>query len=658
MTAIPSQNQRPLEVLTPLGPDVLLLKGFTGREGLSQLFEFHLDLVAENRRPIPFEDLLGQPVAVRLALGGGKQRYFHGIVGRFSQGRQGQRFTAYRAQVVPQFWLLGKRVGCRVFQHRSVPEILGEILRGLTVSFRLHGKFEPRDYCVQYRESDFAFASRLMEEEGIFYFFTHSDKGHEMVVANTPQSHPEVPGLPTVLYEEVEGGTRDEFRVNGWEKVQELRAGKTTLRDHCFELPGQHLQGQRPIAAAVQVGRVAHKLQLPGNQHLEIYDYPGDYAGRFDGIDKGGGEQPQELRKIFEDNERTARIRMDQEALPGLVIHGAGNCRQFVSGHRFALQRHFNADGPYVLTTVEHAAEFGQQFDSGQPADLDYRNRFTCVPLGLPFRPPRATPRPRVEGTQTAVVVGPPNEEIFVDKYGRVKVRFHWDRDPRKDGQNSCWVRVAQSWAGKRYGAFFWPRVGNEVVVAFLEGDPNQPIIVGSVYNAGEMPPPALPGTRMVSGVRTVTYPGGGGFNCLTFDDTKGKEKIVLHGQHDLEATVEHDDTQTVHNDRKITVDGTHTETIKKDTKITIAEGKYEHHVATGTALYQVKDDLTENYEGKQTTTVTKDVHIESKTKIELICGQSSIVLNQDGTILIVGQMITSQATGTHEIIGGLVKIN
>jgi type VI secretion system secreted protein VgrG len=245
-----------------------------------------------------------------------------------------------------------------------------------------------------------------------------------------------------------------------------------------------------------------------------------------------------------------------------------------------------------------------------------------------------------------------------VDKYGRVKVRFHWDRDPRKDGQNSCWVRVAQSWAGKRYGAFFWPRVGHEVVVAFLEGDPSQPIVVGSVYNADQMPPAVLPGTRLVSGVRTVTSPGGGGFNCLTFDDTKGKEKIVLHGQHDLEATIEHDDTQTVHNNRKITVDGTHTETVKKDTTITIAEGKYEHHVAAGTALYQVKDDLTENFESKQTTTVSKDLHIESKTKIELICGKSSLVLHQDGTILLVGQMITSQAEGTHEIIGGLVKIN
>jgi type VI secretion system secreted protein VgrG len=658
MIALYSQKQRPLEVATPLGTDILLLKGFTGREGVSQLFDFRLELLAENPKAVVFDKFLGQPVTVRLALGGGHQRFFHGIVSRFSEGRQDQRFTHYRAQVVPQFWLLTRRVRSRIFQHQTVPQILKEVLEGLSVSFHIQGTFHARDFVAQYRESDFAFASRLMEEEGICYFFRHAADGHQLVLTNAAQGHPDVPAPNTVVHDDATGGNRDEFRVTEWEKVQELRSGKVTLWDHSFELPGKHLEAQRPINASVQVGKVPHKLQTGGNGNLEIYDYPGGYAGRFDGVGKDGGERPAELQKIFEDNQRTARIRMEQEAYPGLVIQGASTCRHFTSGHRFTLKRHANADGAYILTTVEHFAELGSGFGPGEVPELEYRNRFQCVPANVPICPPRLTPRPRVEGTQTAIVVGHKDEEIFVDKYGRVKVKFHWDRDPKANADSSCWVRVAQPWAGKQYGAFFWPRVGHEVVVAFLEGDPDQPIIVGSVYNAGHMPPSDLPRTRMVNGLRTNSTPGGGGYNCLIFDDTKGKEAIVLHGQHDMATTIEHDDTQTIVNDRTITVKGKHTETIIKDTKIVIAEGKFEHAVAKGTASYQVKDDVTETFEGKQTTVVSKDVHLESKTKIELICGKSSLVLNQDGTILIVGEMITSQATGTHEIIGGLVKIN
>jgi type VI secretion system secreted protein VgrG len=681
MVATPTQKHRPLEVVTPLGPDALLLKGFTGREGLSQLFDFQLDLVAENNRKIPFEQLLGQPAGIRLALSNGKHRFFHGIVSRMSQGRQDQRYTHYRAQMVPQLWLLSKRVQSRIFQHRTVPQILAEVLQGLSVSCQIQGKFEPRDYCVQYRESDFAFASRLMEEEGIYYFFTHTKDKHQLVLANSPSSHPEVPELPEAIYDELEGGVRDEFRVHEWEKVQELRSGKTTLWDHCFELPGQNLQGQRSIGAPVQVGKVAHRQQLPSNQALEIYDYPGDYAGRFDGIDKGGAERPGELKKIFEDNQRTARIRMEQEALPGLVIHGASNCRQLVSGHQFNLQRHFDADGPYVLTTVEHFAQFDQQFDSGSSGDLDYRNRFRCVPLALPFRPPRVTPQPRVEGTQTAVVVGPKGEEIFTDKYSRVKVQFHWDRQGKNDADSSCWVRVATNWAGKQWGFIQIPRIGQEVIVDFLEGDPNQPIIIGSVYNAETMPPFKLPEKKMISGTKSNSYKGGGGYNELSFDDTKGKEKINVHAQFDMVTTVEHDDTQTVHRNREIKVDGTHTETITQATKITIEKGIYEHDVAKGTSTSHVKDKVTENYDATQDTTVQSNITITStgggikvqapgdaKTvppageimilaakKITLVTGSSSLTMEDNGKITLAGVNVI--VTGDADIQESAPKI-
>src|SRR5262245_7743262 len=246
-----TQVHRPMQVATPLARDTLLMVGLEGHEHISQLFRFRLALLAENRHDVPFDRLLGQKVTAGLALAGGQVRYFSGIVSRFVQGARDKSFTAYQAEIVPQFWLLTRRVQSRIFQHQAVPDILKEVLKGLDVTYELQGKFEPRDYCVQYRESDFAFASRLMEEEGIYYFFKHEADGHRMVVANTPLSHPDVPGPSTIVYDEVEGGTRPDFRISEWQKVQELRSGKVTLWDHCFELPHQRLEASRPVVDAV-----------------------------------------------------------------------------------------------------------------------------------------------------------------------------------------------------------------------------------------------------------------------------------------------------------------------------------------------------------------------------------------------------------------------
>ena len=229
---------------------------------------------------------------------------------------------------------------------------------------RSRGPFIPRDFCVQYRETDFNFASRLMEEEGIYYFFKHNSDGHQMVVANTPQSHPDLPNTSKIIYEDVQGGKREEDRIYEWEKVQELRSGKYTLWDHCFELPHKHLEAEANILDSIQVGRVSHKLKVGGNDKLEIYDYPGEYAQRFDGIQPGGGDRAGDLQKIFQDNRRTTDIRIQEEAVPGLVIQGASNCRHFVSGYKFTLQKHFNADGQYVLTSVEHSARQAGEYRS------------------------------------------------------------------------------------------------------------------------------------------------------------------------------------------------------------------------------------------------------------------------------------------------------
>jgi type VI secretion system secreted protein VgrG len=496
-----TQETRPMAVTTPLGKDVLLMVGFTGREGISQLFDFQLDLVAENQTDISFDKVLGQKVAIGLKLPGDKERHFSGICSRLSQGHRDETFTHYRMEVVPQLWLLTRRMQSRIFQHLSVPDILKKVLEGLDVSYEIMGTFHPRDFCVQYRETDFDFASRLMEEEGIYYFFKHTADGHKMVVANTPQSHPDLPENK-VIYEEAKGGIREEMRIHTWEKTQELRSGKYTLWDHCFELPHKHLEAEKTILDSVPVGAVTHKLKVGNNDKLEIYDYPGAYAQRFDGIDKGGAPKPADLQKIFEDNKRTVEIRMQQEALPSLKIQGAGNCRQFMAGHKFTLERHFNGDGQYVLTTVEHTGSLSVDYRSGEGGEFVYENKFTCIPVALPFRPPLVTEKPVVEGPQTAVVVGPPGEIIFCDKYGRIKVQFHWDRHGKNDADSSCWIRVSNNWGGAGWGGMFLPHVGHEVIVDFEEGDPDRPLITGRVYNAQCMPPMELPKHKTCSAIR------------------------------------------------------------------------------------------------------------------------------------------------------------
>jgi type VI secretion system secreted protein VgrG len=529
-----TQANRWLSVTTPLGKDVLLLVGIRGHEAVSELFHFHLDLLAKNDVAIAFDKIVGQAVTVKVSpLPGGPSRFFHGIVNRFSQGRRDETFTQYRAEIVPQLWLWTRKVQSRIFQHLTVPDILKQVLAGLNVAYQFKGAYHQRDYCVQYRESDFAFASRLMEEEGIAYYFTHADGSHQLIVTDDPLKHPDVPGPSPIIYEEVEGGNRPESRVTAWEKTQELRSGKYTLWDHCFELPGKNLQAEQSIQAKVAVGTMTHQLRIGGNEKLEIYQYPGGFAQRFDGVDKGGGDRPDDLVKLFEDNKRTACIRLEQEAMPSLEIRGAGNCVPFVPGHQFTLTRHFNADGDYLLTRVEHEAKLSGDYRSGQDLVLEYNNRFTCIPAALPYRPPLTTPKPTLAGTQTATVVGPKGEEMFVDKYGRVKVQFPWDRQGKMDGDSSCWVRVGQVWAGKRWGGFFWPRVGHEVVVAFEEGDPDRPVIVGNVYNAENMPPFKLPDSKLLAGIKSCSQTGKAhaNYNGIVFHDEMGNEHVQVHSE-------------------------------------------------------------------------------------------------------------------------------
>lgn len=707
-----TQTGRPLTVSTPLGKDVLLLVACQGQEGISRLFHFQLDLLAENTRDVVFDRILSQKITVELALPGGQKRHFNGICSRIIQGERDPFFTSYQLEMVPQLWLLTRKTQSRIFQHQSVPDILKTVLDGFDVKFELQGSFHPRDYCVQYRETDFAFASRLMEEEGIYYYFKHSADRHQMIVANSPQSHAELATASKITYQEMKGGLVPDDRIFSWQKAQELRSSKVTLWDHCFELPHKHLEADKTIQESVQVGKVAHRLKVGSNGYLEKYDWPGTYAQRFDGIDKGGAERAGDLQKIYDDNKRTADIRMQQEAAGAMVLEGKSCCRQLTAGHRFTLEKHFNADGSYVLTTVEHSAR-NAPYRSSNGGGFEYKNRFTCIPVGLPFRPERTTPRPVVPGTQTAVVVGHGGDEIFTDKYGRVKVQFHWDRQGRNNADSSCWVRVASPWAGKQWGMVHIPRVGQEVIVAFLEGDPDQPIVVGSVYNAEMMPPYELPINKTQSGIKTRSSRDGtrDNFNEIRFEDKKGEEQLYFHAEknhdfiiekdeqhsvgNDRKKAIKHDETTTVGNDRTETVGSNETIqigkersqrvgknetinigenrslTIGKEDAVKVGANKSDSIVKNltvsvgGTHSLTVKKSQSENIGGSRTVTVTendsldvgKELMIVAKTQIVLKTGKASITMRQNGDIAIQGQNITLNGAKINVEAKGEVKV-
>ncbi len=675
-----TQDGRPLSITTPLGKDVLLLAGLSGSEAVSRLFHFRLAALAENKTDIAFDKLLGQKVSAALTLPDGKtQRYFTGLVRRVAQGERDNVFTSYELEITPPAWLLTRRSQSRIFQHVSVPDVLKKVVEGLDVSFELQGSFEKRDFLVQYRETDFNFFSRLCEEEGFYYFFKHSNGGCHMVVANTPQSHPDMPAASALIYEMTAGGNRPEDRIFAWRKAQELRSGKVTLWDHCFELPHKHLEANKTIQDSAKVGEATHKQALGSNQNLELYDWPAGHAKRFDGVDKGGGDNASGLGGIPTAGTRLATTLMQEEAAAGLVVEGDSKCRQMTSGYKFTVQRHFNAKGSYVALAVDHDAHMATAFRSGESGVLLYENRFRCLPLETPFKPPRETPRPVVHGTQTAVVVGPAGDEIFTDKYGRIKVQFHWDRQGKGDADSSCWVRVATPWAGQQWGMVHIPRVGQEVVIAFEEGDPDRPICVGSVYNADMMPPYKLPDNKTQSGVKSRSSLKGTAenFNEICFEDKKGEELLYIRAEkdqkiavendeahwvgHDRVKEVDNDETTTIGNDRKetvkndetITIHNNRTETVEQgDEKVTVKQGNRTVEISMGNETLNIKmgNQSTKLDLGSSTT--------EAMQSITLKVGQSSIVLDQMGVtiqgmqITITGQ-IQTQVSGVMTTISG-----
>jgi type VI secretion system secreted protein VgrG len=448
--------------------------------------------------------------------------------------------------MVPWLSLLQHTADVRIFQELNAPDIIEKVFReGGFNDFRikLSGSYDKRDYCVQFRETHFNFVSRLMEEEGIYYYFQHERGRHTLILADSPSEHRNCPHQEYARYQISSGMDLEEDVIQGLVKSQEVKPAKVTLNDYNYSMPNTDLKSS------------VSSRQALGQGEREVYDFPGLYPN------KGRGE-------------RLTTVRMEEEEARITTIEGTSNCRAFTSGYRFTLKDHYRNEWnnrAYVLTELEHEASEGANFPGGQGlGGASYTNRFACIPIDVPFRPERRTPKPVVHGTQTAVVVGPGGEEIHTDELGRIKVQFHWDRKGKKDENSSCWIRVGQVWAGPQWGAVFIPRIGQEVIVAFLEGNPDRPLVIGCVYHQSNQPPLDLPGEKTRSTVKSDSTIGGGGFNEIRFEDKKGQEEIYVHAQKDRTIEVENDQSHTIKHDRTATVMNNSTETVqgKKDTTV------------------------------------------------------------------------------------------
>jgi type VI secretion system secreted protein VgrG len=535
---------RMMELSSPLGKD-LLFRWLRGREELGRPSEFELAAMS-TRSDIKPSDLLGKKVTVKLEREKGGTRYFNGHVTRFALGDTLGRYHEYRMTVRAWVWFLTRTSDCRIFQEKTVPDIIKEVFADHSMAVfddGLNGSYAQREYCVQYRETDFDFVSRLMEEEGIYYYFEHADGKHTMKLVDSDSAYTKLEGRNSISYRppgrELHG---DEECITVFRQAQRIKPGLVASRSYDFVKPKADL------------GVKAQVIEKHDSADYEIYDYEGDYVQTDNG-------------------EHLARVRIDELHTGYELAEAEGNVREIAVGHSFKLTNAPRKDQEkdYLVVKAEWDLQ-NNAFETNTEESAIYHCTMTVLQAKQQFRPLRLTPRPRMGGPQTAVVVGPGGEEIYCDKYGRVKVQFHWDRYGKKNENSSCWVRVSNPWAGANWGGMAIPRMGQEVIVDFLEGDPDQPIITGRVYNADQMPPYALPANATQTGIKSRSSKGGGGanFNEIRFEDKKGSEQVFLHAEKNQDIEVEKDETHWVGNDRKKNIDHDETTVVKNNRTETV----------------------------------------------------------------------------------------
>ena len=634
-------EHRHIRLTSPPGEDVLFFRRMIKTEQLGRMFEMEVECIS-NDHHIALKDVLGKPMTVEIDLAEGI-RYFHGFVSKFSYLGHFEGFAHYKATLRPWLWFLTRKQDSRIFQEKTVPDILEEVFKEINgfseFERKLYGNYRTWEYCVQYRETDFNFVSRLMEQEGIYYYFKHEKDEHTVVLSDGYASHGPYPGFDKLLYYPPEEEyRRKEDHIWEWRIAEEVQSGRVVLDDFDFIKPSADLRTTSAISA---------------RQHpyadMEVFDYPGLYTETDDG-------------------DTYARVRMDEHNAQYERLHGEGNARGLAVGHLFDLEALSAPDWreeqnrEYLITAATHVLRLEDSFEEGGQKD-SYVCRFEAIHSQVDFRPPRVTPKPIVPGPQTAFVVGKEGEEIWTDKYGRVKVHFHWDRYGSYDDQASCWIRVAQIWADKKWGGMFIPRIGQEVIVDFLEGDPDRPIITGRVYNNQAMPPYGLPDNQTISTIKTLSSKGGGNFNELRFEDKKGEEQVFVHAaknqdirvkndrfetiEHDRHLMVQNDKFEKVDHDRSEVVTNDHMEEIGNDRHLKVTS-KQAIEVGASYSL-TVTGDVIEVFKSGHSEQTTNDYYLKAmKVVIE---GMTNLTLKVGGSYVVI-------SPAGVDIQGPMVKIN
>ncbi|EKT4457724.1 type VI secretion system tip protein TssI/VgrG [Pseudomonas sp. CJQ_7] len=606
-----TQHQRLFTFDSPLPPEQeLQLLSFSGREAISELFSFQAHLISQDAR-IELKKLIGKKVTLGIALANGTTRYISAHVSDFVHTGADGGIANYTAELVPWIWILSRRRDSRIFQDKTTEQIVKEVfdyyLSLAEHEFRLSQPLKPISYCTQYQESDLNFVLRLLEQEGLFFTFEHSQEGHRMIISDDSSMLPQLERQPLIRYHSA-SVTETADSITAWSSARRMQPTRLTLKSFDYKQPGNpHLVQLNSVNQQGEVGQ------------YEVFEYEGLY---------GYADADEGMRK--------ARRRLEAMEVDGKTFHGESNCRAMEPGHYFELSQHYDHDNDapddrqFLLLSVTH---WGQN-NYANDGEAGYRNSFSCIRRKIPFRPALRTPRAGISGPQTAIVVGPHGEEIYTDELGRVKLQFHWDRNGEFNDQSSCWVRVTQSGASGGFGSIQIPRVGDEVVVVFLDGNPDRPLIMGSLYNSTNTPPWSLPANKTQSGFLTRSMKGDGGTaNFFRFEDKAGAEQIIMHAERNMDTEIELDETHDVGNNRSITVGGTHTETVKKDTVVQVTEGSY---------TLQVDNQF---------------IQVAAKQHIILQVGDSSITLTPEG-IEIKGKVIVTTSTDTTQITGAAVRIN
>ena len=630
----PNQALRQIAIATPLGPDVLLVRRCSIREEISRLFRIDLNLLSKEGG-INFDDIIGKNVTIRLELED-QTRYFNGFVSRFVQTRTERSYSVYQATVVPWLWFLTRTSDCRIFQQSmeeppdemTVPGIIKKVFKdfgfenfvsddGLSESYR------EWEFCVQYRETAFNFVSRLMEQEGIGYYFKHEDGKHTLMLTDSINGHTPFENYDTIPYHPHEQGSQDKEAITDWVVEKEVQPGVFVHNDFDCEKPRQ--VKQKALVAQWDISR-AHDLA-----NFQIYDYPGEFEEHGEG-------------------EGLAKLRIQELQARHETLEGEATALGLCAGYTFTLEEHPRDDQnrEYLITGTAYEVDAGDfETSRGSSGKQNWSCNFTAIPSDQPFRPARITPKPLIQGVQTALVVGPSGDEIHTDDKARVKVQFHWDRYGKYDENSSCWIRVSQPWAGKGWGAQATPRIDQEVIVEFLEGDPDRPIITGRVYN-GDQPPPYGGDSGVVSGMKSQTHQGGGS-NEMSMDDTAGSEKITIHAQFDMNSTVENNQTDVVHNNREATVDVDDKETIGSNQKISV--GADQETSITANQKLTVGADQTNKISANQKTDVGGKVDTT-------IGGKETVNVGADQSITVGAGRKVSVSAADELTVGATLKIN